>query len=75
MNDTRRVSLLVSPDLEKIVAAAQEAQISIQEVNFVRNTDLDILEALSILAEGQEEAQGYFSWLLAKSNLTSKIIA
>lgn len=59
----------VEPDLEKIVSAAREANISIQEINFIRGIDEDILEALSILVDGNEDAKGYFSWLLAKSNL------
>lgn len=72
MRDERRVNLRVTPNLEQIVAAAKEAQISIQEINFIRNTDSDILEALSIIVEGNDDAKGYFSWLLDKSNLRTE---
>lgn len=65
----------VSPDLEKIVAAAKEANIAIQDIQFVRNIEADALEALSIEIDGNDEAKGYFSWLLAKSNLTLKAIS
>jgi hypothetical protein len=66
------VNLKVSPDLEKIVAAAKEANISIHDLQFVRSLDTDVLEALSIVIEGNDEAKGYFSWLLAKSNLRTE---
>jgi hypothetical protein len=64
------VNLRVTPDLGKVVAAAKEAQVSIPEIHFVRDEDTDILEALSISIEGDEDAKGYFSWLLEKSNLS-----
>ncbi len=69
------MNLKVTPDLEKIVAAAKEAQISIQEINFVRNVDTDILESLSILVDGNSDAQSYFTWLLEKSNLKAETLA
>lgn len=75
MRDMTRVNLKVTPDLEKIVSAAQEAKIAIQEINFVRNIDSDILEALAISIDGTEDSKGYFSWLLAKHNLSSELIA
>ncbi len=66
------MNLKVSPYLEKIVAAAKEANISIHDLQFVRGLDTDVLEALSIVIEGNDEAKGYFSWLLAKSNLKTE---
>lgn len=72
MRDTGKVHLKVTPDLDKIVAAAKEAQVSIQDIHFVRNTETNSLEALSILIEGENDATCYFSWLLKKSNVKSE---
>lgn len=61
--------LNVAPDLDKVVQAAQEAKVSILDVNFVRDVDTDILNALSIAIEGKEDALGYFSYLLEQQQL------
>lgn len=71
----RSVNMNVLPDLEKIVAAAKEANISIRELQFVRDTETDMLESLSILVDGHDEAKSYFSWLLTRSNLTKESVA
>jgi hypothetical protein len=55
--------------LDKVVQAAQEAKVSILDVNFVRDVDTDILNALSIAIEGKEDALGYFSYLLEQQQL------
>ena len=66
------MNLKVAPELEKIVAAAQEANIAIQDIQFVRNTDIDVLEALSILVEGTDDSKNYFSWLLERGDLIAE---
>ena len=63
------MNLRVMPDLDKVVQAAQEAKVSITEVNFVRDVDQDILDALSIHIEGKAHEVGYFSYLLEVLNL------
>jgi hypothetical protein len=67
------VKLQVMPELEKVVQAAQEAKITITEVNFVRDTDADILDALCIAVEGKEDAIGYFSFLLEQQKLRTMV--
>lgn len=69
------MNLKVTPDLEQIVAAAREAKITIEEINFVRSVDADILEALSIVIDGNEDSKSYFSWLLNKSNLKAELVS
>ena len=63
------MNLRVMPDLEKIVATAKEAKIAIRDIHFVRNMDQDILEALSIDIDGNDDSKGYFTYLLARNNL------
>ncbi len=74
MREGRRVNMKVYPDLAKVAAAAKEANISIQEIQFIQNIEKDVLEALSIMVEGNDDAKGYFSWLLAKNNLKTEPI-
>lgn len=63
------MKLQVAPDLERVVQAAQEAKVAITEVNFVRDVEVDILDALAIAIEGKEDAIGYFSYLLDQGQL------
>lgn len=61
--------LKVSPDLPTIVAAAQEAKIAIDDLEFIRNAHCDVIEALNIEITGPQSALDYFSWLLNRANV------
>ncbi len=69
------MKLTVCPDLEKLVAAAQEANVSIHDLQFIRDVEEDCITAISIKIEGADDAVGYFSWLLNKENLKREIAA
>ena len=59
----------VCPDLDKVVHVAKEAKIVIRDIHFIRKPDDDVLEALSLMVDGKEDALGYFSYLLSKDNM------
>lgn len=70
------MNLQVCPNLDKIVQAAQEANISIADMQFVRNPRKDdALQAIALRIEGSSEAKSYFSWLLAKANLNAELVS
>ncbi len=69
MREVERVNVNVYPDLEKVVLAAREANIIIQDLQFVQDVDSDILSALALVIEGTTDAKSYFAWLLDKQNL------
>ena len=69
------MNLKVLPNLEKVIAAAQEANIAIADIQFVRDVHQDVLESLSIEIEGNDDAKSYFSWLLNQSNLMTELVS
>lgn len=66
--------LTVMPELEQIIAIAQEAQVRIDDILFIQNQH-NTLEAITLCIEGSDECVGYFSWLVAKSNLNIQSVA
>ncbi|MBY0402924.1 MAG: hypothetical protein K2X66_03440 [Cyanobacteria bacterium] len=66
------MNIQVIPDLKQVIDAAQEANISITDLRFLRRAgglSVDILESIDLAIEGSEEAVGYFTYLLDKLKL------